>query len=523
MNSTVSVALQNAVNSADAWTKRDKKPTKIFDKKSSKPHKVRQSSPQTTEKIADLIRQNKNNAAAALQEAISQGLDVNRPMPENQGEALIHVATAAGAEKILAILLSNGADVNAKDSMGETALCKAVTYDQEDSHVNLARMLLRSGANPNNRDVNGDLPLDNSSFGSNIARTIRDAGGYAKVSETGFILACQEGNVDSINDFIKAGGNVNKSFSGISALMFATANGSEASVRALLNAGAMVNVKDNNGMTALHWAAIHNQMRIAEILLQKGAKTSFKDNRGKPAGYYYYWKYGKNKNQAAKLGYPAPRNEARQRAASAKAFNEAFSALAMSMKMGLEETARQNKQRQMTPPKTASNKSGFKFTPPLTLKYQNLNLSPKSNSQKSSGQSIAVRPKIQTQASTQPQTVYWVVVERQSVGGGNLRNSARIINGGNFPSSGFSQQIGNRQWKKLTWVYGTLDANDARQYADKANQQRVSIPLTVRTAPAGNHGWVYNTDHRLPVVVLTTAANRLLRSRPGYVNPISVK
>ncbi|NLF97174.1 MAG: ankyrin repeat domain-containing protein [Candidatus Riflebacteria bacterium] len=526
---TISDALQNSVNSADGWAEIDKQQMEAKAlSRSAKKHKpvsednLTASAQMSAEKLAELIMSDKDAAAGVLQQAIDNGFNVNQSIPGSD-EKLLHVAAAAGAERILAILLSRGANVDGKDAFGETALCKAVSYDQENSHYNIVKILLGSGADPNNRDLSGGKPLDIASFGTKAAVAIRAAGGYRDVSPTGFIEACQTGTVELINDYIKAGGDVNQSFSGISALMFAVANGSEDSVRALLKAGVRVGSADRNGMTALHWAALFNHTRIADILLQNGVKASVKDNRGNTAGYYQYWKHGKNASLAARLGYTVPRDRAREQAASARAFNEAFSALALGMKMGLEESARQSQLQQQAAQKAAASKAkvtlpqsmiGPGNIPPLKF--------PSSSTADSRSSASSVSPSLPKQ-QPQSSTVYWVVVDRQSSGGGNLRNSARVLTGGNPPVSGFSQQISTRQWKKLTWVYGTLDASDARQYADRANQQQVSIPLTVKTEPAGNHGWVYRTDHRLPVVVLTAAADRFLKSKPGYVRPIAVK
>ena len=49
------------------------------------------------------------------------------------------------------MLLSNGADVNARDSWGLTPLHGA--------HVSVIKLLLAKGASVNARDANGDMPL----------------------------------------------------------------------------------------------------------------------------------------------------------------------------------------------------------------------------------------------------------------------------------------------------------------------------------------------------------------------------
>ncbi|MBN1517412.1 ankyrin repeat domain-containing protein [Candidatus Sumerlaeota bacterium] len=68
---------------------------------------------------------------------------------------------------------------------------------------------------------------------------------------------------------------VNKrSLRGRTALHFACLGGNPLVVKALLDAGAKVNVKDAEGLTPLHIAASQNRLEAAELLLQAGAKVN---------------------------------------------------------------------------------------------------------------------------------------------------------------------------------------------------------------------------------------------------------
>jgi len=81
--------------------------------------------------------------------------NVNIPATRNKWTPLMR-ASKKGFEKIVKILLSAGADVNAKSYIGWTALHAAV----EEGSVHITKMLLKYGANPNIGDKKGKIALD---------------------------------------------------------------------------------------------------------------------------------------------------------------------------------------------------------------------------------------------------------------------------------------------------------------------------------------------------------------------------
>jgi len=71
--------------------------------------------------------------------------------------------------------------------------------------------------------------------------------------------------------------------SGMTPLHVACSMGNVAAVMALLDAGAMVNVGDNNERSALHLACIGNHVSTVEVLLSRKAQVDLVDRRHRTA------------------------------------------------------------------------------------------------------------------------------------------------------------------------------------------------------------------------------------------------
>ena len=67
---------------------------------------------------------------------------------------------------------------------------------------------------------------------------------------------------------------------GKTALMMATGCGHLDATKALLSAGAAIEIADNAGKTALLWAAYTGELATIEILLANGANTDHQDKYG---------------------------------------------------------------------------------------------------------------------------------------------------------------------------------------------------------------------------------------------------
>ena len=104
--------------------------------------------------ISDIIEASMNGRTEIVEKMLLEnGADVNAK--DNDGLTALIGASWSGHTKTATMLLENGADVNAKDNDNWTALIGA----SENKQTEIVRMLLKNGAKVNEKDVNGKTAL----------------------------------------------------------------------------------------------------------------------------------------------------------------------------------------------------------------------------------------------------------------------------------------------------------------------------------------------------------------------------
>jgi ankyrin repeat protein len=193
----------------------------------------------------------------------------------------LFAAAAAGDTAKIARLVAGGADVNAKDARGRTPLIVAAFGKQRDA----MRALVEAGADPNALDgdrydmvtiaaVADDVPT----LQAALALGNRATNVTSRYDGTALIAAAHLGHVDVVRVLIKAGApldHVNNL--GWTALIESIVLGDggarhTATLAALIDAGADVNLADRNGVTPLHLAQANGYRAMADLLLQSGAR-----------------------------------------------------------------------------------------------------------------------------------------------------------------------------------------------------------------------------------------------------------
>jgi uncharacterized protein len=174
-------------------------------------------------------------------------------------------------------LLAKGADVNAAQVDGMTALHWAVNNDDAE----MAGLLVRSRANVNATNRYGVPPLSIACTNGNatLVRLLLDAGADANASlpggETVLMTAARVGSLEALKALLARGANPNaQERRDQTALMWAAAEGHATVVRALIEAGSTINATLPSGFTPLFFAVREGHIDVVRVLLEAGANVN---------------------------------------------------------------------------------------------------------------------------------------------------------------------------------------------------------------------------------------------------------
>lgn len=159
--------------------------------------------------------------------------------------ALLDAVSSADHATSMRLLNAKGANVNAAEADGSTA----IMYAAANGDVDLVRALIKAGAN-----VKAETQL-----------------GSSAITEASII-----GNAPVIDALLKAGADPNfKTPNGETPIMAAARSGKVDAAKALLDAGADINAKESWGeQSALMWAAAESQAGMVRFLASRGANLN---------------------------------------------------------------------------------------------------------------------------------------------------------------------------------------------------------------------------------------------------------
>jgi ankyrin repeat protein len=230
--------------------------------------------------IFDLIRAGDRKAIAKA----SKNPGTLNLRDEEGNTPLIQAAFYLEAADV-ARLIAAGADVNATNNAGLTALMKGV-WDLEKT-----RVLIQHHANVNAASKMGSTPLIIASFAygsSGVVKELITAGAELSaangVSDRAVTAAAEAGDVNTLRILLEHGGSpdsktiIQESSSQASALMIAAQMGHMDCVKLLLERGANVNLTTEHG-NALAFAAFTDRKEIARLLLDRGADVNVTGRR----------------------------------------------------------------------------------------------------------------------------------------------------------------------------------------------------------------------------------------------------
>jgi ankyrin repeat protein len=179
---------------------------------------------------------------------VANGADVNarviHPNVSDRGQTPLHFAVESGATEVAGILLKNGASVNAKSDYGTPLMIAA---QSEQISAEMAEILIENGADP-------------------------DAKGWR---QSPLHFASQRNAAGIIRVLLANGADINKQGPmEYTALHYAAQSGSTEAVRLLLEAGAEIDVLAMSEQTPLHKAIRAGRVDAVRLLVEAGADVN---------------------------------------------------------------------------------------------------------------------------------------------------------------------------------------------------------------------------------------------------------
>lgn len=239
--------------------------------------------------LAELIKAGDRDAALAM---IRAGADVNRPL--NEGSTPLLWAVYHVDAELVATLLRNEADPNAANNFGATPLSEAVRV----ANAGMTELLLDAGADPNKSNEDGQTPLMLAAWTGVTAvaellieHGARVNGEEAWTGQSALMWAAARKHADMTRLLIANGADVNirartfdwsvqitaeprnqyRPAGGLTPLLYAARGGCLDCVRAIVEAGADVEIPSPEGVTPLIVAIDNFHFDVANYLLDAGA------------------------------------------------------------------------------------------------------------------------------------------------------------------------------------------------------------------------------------------------------------
>jgi uncharacterized protein len=254
----------------------------------------------------------KQGDASAVRVLLKQGADVNAA--EADGSTALYWAARDNNLEIANLLIHAGARVNAATRYNVTPLSLACTNGSE---AMIAR-LLDAGADPNGTSREGETALMTAARSGNVdaVKTLLVKGAKPNLAEpwkgqTALMWASGAGNAPAVQMLTEFGADAKiKSKAGFTAFLLAVRNNHIDAAKALLNHGVNVNEVAPDGTSALNLAIVNAYYDLASVLLDFNADPNLPDPRGSPLHTLAWLRKPGNTWEAAGLGeipQPAPR------------------------------------------------------------------------------------------------------------------------------------------------------------------------------------------------------------------------
>lgn len=278
-------------------------------------------------------RPDDENKILILKKLLDKGLEINGK--DNNDDTPLHLMAAIADCESMRFLVENGADVQARNRLGETALHTLASSNEFDGFPDSLNFLMEMGLDINQTDSSGKTALHHALMSKDtdekaieelikrgIQVNVKDSCGrtelYDAIEEvdshyspsdldrraavirllanagvdvnegdmygiTPLHLATTRDDLEILVSLLDAGADVTKKTkSGATVLHWSCKiyNMAHVIIHCYLNKKYDINVVDKYGSTALHWAVWFRRSSVSQSLLQAGSEYTIKDNSG---------------------------------------------------------------------------------------------------------------------------------------------------------------------------------------------------------------------------------------------------
>jgi ankyrin repeat protein len=232
--------------------------------------------------LMEAVSWNKVETAKML---LALGANVNAR--DNRGRTpLMHGAAHLESTRLL---LKHGAEVNAVADDKDTALLAAAqtqVFPGPGENAGVVKLLLENGADLNARNAYGRTALMNTWF-FDVTKVLLEQGADPNDNvggTTALILHSLHGKGELVRLLLDSGAKPNvRNSEQATALMWACINGHNEIAEMLIKAGAEVNVQDEDGTTAMMESLRYGNAGTVKLLLENGGDMHLRNKGGKTA------------------------------------------------------------------------------------------------------------------------------------------------------------------------------------------------------------------------------------------------
>ncbi|CAL1299963.1 unnamed protein product [Larinioides sclopetarius] len=186
----------------------------------------------------------------------------------------LHIAAEEGHTDTVKFLLDEGADINAQDCNGDTALHLSSLNVRKE----VVQLLIERKADILIKNNSGTFPLERIVLNGMTDLLIKEEVviDFSYANDTSpFHYGAFYGDINFVNYCIQKGCPIDiRTNSGSTALLLATLGGRVEIVNFLLDNGSDIDAEDQKGCNALKHAVNSNNKKILELLIKKGANLS---------------------------------------------------------------------------------------------------------------------------------------------------------------------------------------------------------------------------------------------------------